>query len=68
LKDAAVQKTISGQAPNIYDGRPAIPACVWCMSEKHSKKYFEDVVKDGKTITKLTNEWNRSKTKVAAWG
>ena len=63
LKDVVVEREIVGQMSNIYDGRRLICACVFCISEMHSKKYFEQVVKEGKTTVKLTSEWYRLKKK-----
>ena len=63
LKDAVVEIENFGQMSNIYDGRRLICDCVFCISEMHGKKYFEQVVKEGKTTIKLTSEWYRLKNK-----
>ena len=63
LAEPVVQKAIAKKVPNIYDERRAVSVCLWCAGEKHGKKYYTEVEKDGKTTFKMTNEWSKNKRK-----
>ena len=55
---------------NVFDDREVHPGCAFCAEKWHDKEkaYVNEVVKDGKTIFKLTSEWTRLKDKSCGRG
>ena len=63
LKDPVIQKVFAKEVVNVFDDREVHAGCAFCAEKWHDKEkaYVNEVVKDGKTILKLTSQWNRMK-------
>jgi hypothetical protein len=66
VAEPVFQKVFEGRVVNIWDDREVFPVCAFCAETWHKREhaYVKEIVLDGRTSCKLTDEWTRLKNAI----